>query len=251
MEVICEEITYGNDTSLFLLYSPLLSLPVFPVLSSPLQTCHVLSCPPFSFLFPSFPPLHCPPPPLFLFSPLYCPALSFSPLFPCPFPWPMVSLQFSCKGEQIQRLCPHCPGWKHPQTDPVTNSDPRAQTSPVCPPLRQAMSSLSQGMKATGKKETFRLQNQGCSSVCPAASVACSQWKPLFFAIINDSVPTAWGVPAVMGARDKCEHHPSLPSAPARVPITQCEDPSEQLQSQSLLSKAVQCLHFCGEKLSG
>lgn len=244
----------------FLLYSPPLSFPVFSVLSSPLLTCPILSCTPFSFLFPCLSP--------FLFFnvllPVYSPFLPFSCTLLLSSPLLPFSLAHSFTPAKVNKSGAVSTLSLLETAPPLPTKWPCHQiwlqdTGTTCLPTPETGNVLTFSRhESNWKKETSRLQNQGWSSLCPYSSVAHSQWKLLFLAIAAGSqmilfptAPTAWGVPAVMGAWGKCEQHPSLPSAPDTAPETQCDDPCEQLQSQRLLSKAEQCLHFCGEKLSG
>lgn len=147
----------------FLLYSPPLSFPVFSVLSSPLLTCPILSCTPFSFLFPCLSP--------FLFFnvllPVYSPFLPFSctlllssPLLPFSLAHSFTPAKVNKSGA-VSTLSLLETAHPSPQSDPVTKSDSRTQEPLVCPLLRQGMSSLSQGMKVTGKKKLLDSKTRG------------------------------------------------------------------------------------------
>lgn len=199
----------------------------FPCLFSLGTPCHILSCPPVSFLFPSFPPFLLP---LSLLSPLLsCTLLLSSP------PWPMVSLQCSCKGEQTQGLCPHCPCWEHP-----TN----------CPCQRHHLSAHSWERECphflTGKKKLSDSESRGevlCIHVHLWHFTVETPFPCPHCWIMNDAAASSSHT--VMGAGGKHEEHPPLPLL-LTVPETPWDDPSEQPSPKGCSPKQCSVYIFVG-----
>lgn len=179
-----------------LLCSPPLSLPVFPVISSPWHNLSHLSCPPFSHPFhPSFSPFPC--------SPLSCPALSSCPLLPGP--WFHSSAPAKVNKP---RGCVH--------TGPAGSTPQTLLLSPrLTPGQRQHLSAHSWDRERphflTAKKKLSDSESRGevlyvhvhlCHFTVKTPFPCPHCW------IMNDAAPSSSHT--VMGAWGKHEEHPPL-----------------------------------------